>query len=321
MQIARRDQPPRRPKGPCGCADASARMAHHRQTQSPEEGHHHPAAIARSTEPGGKYLAVLARQLALQPRVRRLQCHRRCCMRRLGSSHRRHINRNAKMGPYRSMLNAVGINPMSHLGHFTTGSGSTRIIEAAKGLAGVERRAGHIGSGHVIARLIGIEIGESFPAHQVPPVARGDRPDTRPSLVTEAPPWADMAAANLQRDQALFQGGPRAPSADSSDMSTHRQTRFEPTWFSRSDFQRWNPVEQDASYRHPFRLTARNPTAPSSRGFPRRRDLIQPSRREALGSNTNGRQNPSPICASEGHDLPWLVDELFQAAAQRDDAS
>ena len=35
-------------------------MAHHRQTQSPEEPHHHPAAIARSgTEPGGKYLAVL----------------------------------------------------------------------------------------------------------------------------------------------------------------------------------------------------------------------------------------------------------------------
>ena len=101
-------------KGPCGCADGSGRMAHHRQTQSPEEPHHHPAAIARSgTEPGGKYLAVLARQLALQPRVRRLQCHRRCWMRSLKQARRtarnHHINRNAKMGPYRSMLNAVGI--------------------------------------------------------------------------------------------------------------------------------------------------------------------------------------------------------------------
>ena len=101
-------------KGPCGCADGSGRMAHHRQTQSPEEPHHHPAAIARSgTEPGGKYLAVLARQLALQPRVRRLQCHRRCWMRSLEQAHRtarnHHINRNAKMGPYRSMLNAAGI--------------------------------------------------------------------------------------------------------------------------------------------------------------------------------------------------------------------
>ena len=49
----------------------------------------------------------------LQPRVRRLQCHRRCWMRSLEQAHRtarnHHINRNAKMGPYRSMLNAVGI--------------------------------------------------------------------------------------------------------------------------------------------------------------------------------------------------------------------
>ena len=101
-------------KAPCGCADGSGRMAHHRQTQSPEEPHHHPAAIARSgTEPGGKYLAVLARQLALQPRVRRLQCHRRCWMRSLEQAHRtarnHHINRNAKMGPYRSMVNAAGM--------------------------------------------------------------------------------------------------------------------------------------------------------------------------------------------------------------------
>ncbi len=38
---------------------------------------------APELDPVRKYLAVLARQLALQPRVRRLQCHRRCWMRSL----------------------------------------------------------------------------------------------------------------------------------------------------------------------------------------------------------------------------------------------
>ncbi len=54
--------------------------------------------INSGTEP----IWLLARQLALQPRVRRLQCQ--CWMRSLEQAHRtarnHHINRNAKMGPY-----------------------------------------------------------------------------------------------------------------------------------------------------------------------------------------------------------------------------
>ena len=99
---SRRDQPPRRPKGPCGCADGSGRMAHGKR-QSPEE----PSSCCHREElnPVENISAVLARQLALQPRVRRLQCHRRCWMRsKLEQAHRvpkPSHHRNAKMGPYR----------------------------------------------------------------------------------------------------------------------------------------------------------------------------------------------------------------------------
>ena len=94
------------PEGPCGCADGSGRMAHHRQT------HPKNAAIARSGTERWKISGSL-RANWLSNRVFEdynaivdAGCE---AWNKLRTARNHHINRNAKMGPYRSMLNAVGI--------------------------------------------------------------------------------------------------------------------------------------------------------------------------------------------------------------------
>ena len=65
------------------------RMAYDAETQYPEKHHADLAAfpLAR-TEPGRKHLAISARQLAVQPRLRNLRRHHRRRLRRLAKAHR-----------------------------------------------------------------------------------------------------------------------------------------------------------------------------------------------------------------------------------------
>ncbi|CAH2396890.1 hypothetical protein MES4922_180028 [Mesorhizobium ventifaucium] len=72
-----------------------------------------PTVPRTGTEPGRKCLAVSARQLALQPRLRHLRRHHRRRLRRLAKApcrtNHHHFNRNAPMGSRRSILMTVGI--------------------------------------------------------------------------------------------------------------------------------------------------------------------------------------------------------------------
>ncbi len=99
--------PPRRPKGPCGCAGPDAANSKSRRTS--------PSSCCQRAPELNPVENIWQYLRANWPRVRRLQCHRRCWMRSLEKAHRtarnHHINRNAKMGPYRS-LNAAGIRAM-----------------------------------------------------------------------------------------------------------------------------------------------------------------------------------------------------------------
>ncbi len=98
----------------CGPAVPPRRMAHHWQTRRARKHLPDLPALSRpGTEPGRKCLAVPARQLALQPRLRHLRRHYRCCLRRMEPPRRiandHHLNRNAKVGSDRSLRRAAGI--------------------------------------------------------------------------------------------------------------------------------------------------------------------------------------------------------------------
>src|ERR1700752_128005 len=76
----------------------------------------HPLAIAAQmpgVEPGREPLAVLARQLALQPGVPFLPCHRRPLLLRLEQTRRpaldHHVDRPARMGSW-MLINGIWYN-------------------------------------------------------------------------------------------------------------------------------------------------------------------------------------------------------------------
>ena len=76
------------------------------------------SAFARArTEPRRKHLAVPARQLALQPRLRKRRRHHRRGMRGLAKAHRParndYLHRDARLGAHRSDLRAVGSHAAS----------------------------------------------------------------------------------------------------------------------------------------------------------------------------------------------------------------
>ena len=103
----------RRAGRPCGADPRQGRMAHHRKLDSPATSPWFPAFPRAGTEPGREHLAVLTRQLALKPRLRNLRRHHRRRLRRLAKTHRparnHHLNRHARMGPYRSDPVTLGI--------------------------------------------------------------------------------------------------------------------------------------------------------------------------------------------------------------------
>src|SRR5271169_1983307 len=91
-------------------------MAHNRQARPPPQHHADLPAFPRAgAEPGRKRLAVPPRQLALKPGLRDLRRHHRRRLRRLAKTHRparnHHLNRNARLGPYRSDPMTLGISP------------------------------------------------------------------------------------------------------------------------------------------------------------------------------------------------------------------
>src|SRR5690606_31166888 len=69
-------------------------------------------ALAR-TKPGRKRLAIPQAELALQPPLRHPRRHHRRRLQSLEQPHRpapnHHLYRNARLGPYRSKVTAVGI--------------------------------------------------------------------------------------------------------------------------------------------------------------------------------------------------------------------
>ena len=81
-------------------------------------GKHHPDLAAfpfARTEPSRERLAISARQLALEPRLRNLRRHHRRRLRRMAQTDRPatddHLNRNARSGAYRSNIMTFGITP------------------------------------------------------------------------------------------------------------------------------------------------------------------------------------------------------------------
>ena len=90
-------------------------MAHHRKAR--RAGKHNddlPAVTLPRTEPRREHLAVSARELALKPCLRKLRGDHHRRMRRLDKTPRttrdRHIDRNEKMGPRRSIIMTAGIS-------------------------------------------------------------------------------------------------------------------------------------------------------------------------------------------------------------------
>ena len=80
----RRNRPDRRPRRACRGHPRPRRVAHLFKAPGPRQ--HHPAAAPAAspgTQPGRECLAVLARQLALKPRLRRLRRHPRSLLRGL----------------------------------------------------------------------------------------------------------------------------------------------------------------------------------------------------------------------------------------------
>ena len=74
----RRDQPSRRTRRARRTAHGPCRVAHHRKARYAQEHHTDLPAVTRpGTEPGRKRLAIHARKLALEPRLRRLRRHHR----------------------------------------------------------------------------------------------------------------------------------------------------------------------------------------------------------------------------------------------------
>jgi hypothetical protein len=78
-------------------------MAYHGQACNSVQ--HHASAVAAKitgTEPGGKHMAVQARQLAVQPRLQILRPYRRIVLRCLEQPHRptveNNVHRTQKMG-------------------------------------------------------------------------------------------------------------------------------------------------------------------------------------------------------------------------------
>ena len=113
---SRRDQPPRRPKGPCGCADGSGRMAHHRQTQSPEENLTIILLPSRAPELNPvENIWQYLRANWLSNRVFEdynaiVDAGCEAWNKLIAQPETITSIGNAKMGPYRSMLNAAGIS-------------------------------------------------------------------------------------------------------------------------------------------------------------------------------------------------------------------
>ncbi len=112
---SRRNQPPRRQRSTRRAAARPRWMAHNRKAECAEEHHADPAAIACSrTQSCRERLAISARKLALQSRLRRLRRHHRRRLRGVAEARRPtrydHINRNARLGPRRSIIMTVGIS-------------------------------------------------------------------------------------------------------------------------------------------------------------------------------------------------------------------
>src|SRR5579859_1815704 len=89
-------------------------MAYDRHAPHARKHHAHPAAFARAgAQPSREYLAVHARELAFQSRLRDLRRDHRRGLRGLAKAHRstanNQINRNARLGKHRSVSMTVGI--------------------------------------------------------------------------------------------------------------------------------------------------------------------------------------------------------------------
>jgi hypothetical protein len=73
-----------------------------------------PAFALTGAEPGREHLAISARQLAVEPRLRNLRRNHRRRLRRMAQTDRPatddHLNRNARLGAYRSNIMTLGIS-------------------------------------------------------------------------------------------------------------------------------------------------------------------------------------------------------------------
>src|SRR3954466_12654109 len=90
-------------RSPWGHADGPGRMAPRQGPRRARQSHAGaPASPSARVEPGREHLAVLARQLVIEPRVRLLPRHRRSLLRRLEPPHRpaldHHVHRPPRLG-------------------------------------------------------------------------------------------------------------------------------------------------------------------------------------------------------------------------------
>src|SRR4051812_32035685 len=90
-------------RSPWGHADGPGRMAPHQGPRRVRQSHAGAAASPSArVEPGREHLAVLARQLVVEPRVRLLPRHRRSLLRRVEPPHRpaldHHVHRPPGLG-------------------------------------------------------------------------------------------------------------------------------------------------------------------------------------------------------------------------------
>jgi hypothetical protein len=87
-----RDRQERRPGRACGSRRRPRRLAHNGQAGHTAK--HHPRAFAGEvprTQSGGECLAVLARQLAVEPRLQVLRRYRRPLLRRMEQAYMRRV--------------------------------------------------------------------------------------------------------------------------------------------------------------------------------------------------------------------------------------
>ena len=108
----------------CARSSGSGRLACLEEAAGSRQHHTHPfpAKVTR-VEPGRKYLAVHARQLALEPSLQILRRHHRPLLRRLEQAHRsaleNHVDRNKKMGISVVMSYNLELRPFLRSAHCT----------------------------------------------------------------------------------------------------------------------------------------------------------------------------------------------------------